>query len=235
MSRGWESRAEEWLAWARTPGHDAYWAYRAAFFDLLPPPDGRALEVGCGEGRVSRDLAARGYRVTGLDAAPTLVRAAAELDPHGEYLVGHAEELPFPDQAFDLVVAYNALMDVADMPRTVSEVARVLRPGGRFCACITHPVADAGAWESCAEDARFIIADSYLEAGAFEARVERDGLAMTFDGTRRPLESYGRALESAGLLIEAFREPVAVPGTRHHGRWSRLPMFLLLRALKHCW
>ncbi len=232
MSTGWESRAEEWLAWARRPGHDAYWDYRAAFFDLLPPPRGRALEVGCGEGRVSRDLTARGYRVTGIDAAPTLVRAASELDPGGRYLVGHAEELPFADRAFDLVVAYNALMDLADIPKAVSEVARVLRPEGRFCVCITHPVADAGAWESRADDARFIIADSYLDAGAFEARLERDGLTMTFDGTRRPLESYGRALESAGLLIEAMREPAAPPGTRRRGRWRRLPMFLLLRAVR---
>ena len=83
MPAGWEDRASQWLAWARTPGHDAYWRYRDAFLALVPPPAGRTLEVGCGEGRVTRDLAARGHAVTALDASPTLVAAAAERDPEG--------------------------------------------------------------------------------------------------------------------------------------------------------
>jgi len=109
MSAGWEDRASQWLAWARTPGHDAYWRYRGAFLELVPPAAGRTLEVGCGEGRVTRDLAARGHTVTALDASPTLVAAAAERDPAGEYLVADACELPFGDAGFDLVVAYNVL------------------------------------------------------------------------------------------------------------------------------
>ena len=56
---GFEERAAGWLAWARTPGHDAYWTYRDAFFDLVPAPGAATLEVGCGEGRVARDLVAR--------------------------------------------------------------------------------------------------------------------------------------------------------------------------------
>jgi ubiquinone/menaquinone biosynthesis C-methylase UbiE len=69
------------------------------------------LEVGAGEGRVSRDLAARGYGVTGLEASPTLVEAARAEHPDGDYVLGLAEELPFEDESFELVVAYNALMD----------------------------------------------------------------------------------------------------------------------------
>ncbi len=232
MTQGWEARAEQWLAWARTPDHDAYWRYRSAFFDLLPAPEGRTLEVGCGEGRVCRDLAARGYRVTGLDASPTLVAAASESDPDGEYVVGRAEALPFPDAAFGLVVTYNSLMDVEDMPRAVGEAARVLRTGGHLCACVTHPLAEAGAWESDADDARFVIADSYLEPAAFRATLRRAGLTMTFDGNRFPLESYARAFEAAGLLIEAMREPAPPEGVRRRRRWARLPMFLLVRDVK---
>jgi ubiquinone/menaquinone biosynthesis C-methylase UbiE len=81
----------------------------------VPEPGTATLEVGCGEGRASRDLVARGHRVTGLDASPTLLRAADEADPASAYVVGAAEALPFPDATFDLVVAYNSLMDVADM------------------------------------------------------------------------------------------------------------------------
>ncbi len=145
MSQGWEAEARNWLAWAGTPGHDAYSSYRDAFFgEILPAPGHRTLEIGCGEGRVCRDLAARGHRIVGIDASPTLLHAAAEADPAGEYVLARAEELPFGEAEFDLVIAYKSLIDVEDMPCAVAEAARVLESGGRFCACVTHPFADAG-------------------------------------------------------------------------------------------
>ena len=194
-SEGWEDRAAEWIAWTRRKDFDAYWDYRDAFFALVPPPAGRTLEVGCGEGRVTRDLAARGHRVTSLDASPTLLRAAAEADPGGAYVLGAAEALPFADASFDLVVAYNVLMDVADMPAAVGEVARVLVPGGSLCACVTHPFADAGRFDA---DGRFVVAGTYLGGPrAVHDVMEREGLRMTFDGTafsRWPRFQIPRAL-----------------------------------------
>lgn len=109
----WESEARNWIAWARRPGHDAYWYYRDAFFDEIVPPAGRAtLDLGCGEGRVARDLSERGHRVTAVDSAPTLLAAAAKADPAGTYVLTDAAALPFKDAEFDLVVAYNSLMDI---------------------------------------------------------------------------------------------------------------------------
>jgi SAM-dependent methyltransferase len=218
---GFEDRAHGWLAWASTPGHDAYWRYRDAFFALVPA--GQAtLEVGCGEGRVSRDLAARGHRVTGLDAAPTLLRAAAEADPGSWYVEGTAEALPFADASFDLVIAYNGLMDVADMPAAVGEAARVLALGGRLCACVTHPLADAGSWR---DDEHFAVTEPYLAQRDMHVSVQRDGLAFTFEGPAYSLQDYAAALEAAGLLIEALREPADPAG----GQWARVPMFLMAR------
>jgi SAM-dependent methyltransferase len=228
VSTDWESRAGQWLAWARTPGHDAYWTYRDAFFALLPPSRGATLEVGCGEGRVLRDLKARGYDVIGLDSSATLLEAARDLDPDGRYVLGRAEELPFDDGSFELVVAYNVLMDVDDMPRAVAEIGRVLRPGGRLCACVTHPLTDAGGFEGDA----FVIRGSYLEEGwMIVGAVEREGLEMCFDGRTYPLESYGRALEAAHLQIETLREPAAPLDSREGERWSRIPLFLTFRAV----
>jgi SAM-dependent methyltransferase len=225
---GFEERAQEWLAWTRTPGHDAYWSYRDAFFALVPEPGAETLEVGCGEGRVARDLVARGHRVTGLDASPTLLSAAAEADATSRYVLGRAEELPFDDGAFDLVVAYNSLMDVDDMPVAVREAARVLAPGGRLCACITHPMQTAATWDHADDEAPLVVGEAYLDRRWMDVPVERDSLVFTFDGWCYPLEAYTRALEAAGLLIEAMREPADPAG----GRWARVPMFLMWRALK---
>jgi SAM-dependent methyltransferase len=237
VSAGWDDRAPEWLAWARTPGFDAYWSYRDAFFALVPPPAGPALEVGCGEGRVSRDLTARGHRVTALDASATLLDAARESDSAAEYVLGEAEALPFPDASFDVVVAYNVLMDVANMPAAVAEAARVLVPGGALCACVTHPFSDAGRWASLDDDdSAFLVEGSYLDARRFEMTIERDGLTMCFDGMAYPLEDYARALEAAGFVIEVLREPAARGVLGHRPdreawvRWRRIPMFLMFRA-----
>jgi len=232
----WEREAQNWIAWARTPGHDSYWKYSPAFFEIVPAPWRATLEIGCGEGRVARDLAKRGHRVAGIDASPTLIDAAREADPDGDYRVADAARLPFESGSFDLVVAYNSLMDVEDFRGAVREAARVLTDGGRFCICILHPMADAGRFVSRAPDAPFVIAGSYLESRRIAESFERDGLRITFHGWRHPLEAYARALEKAGLLIECLREPAqgqtAAAGEIPEGRWCRLPLFMFLRAVK---
>jgi SAM-dependent methyltransferase len=227
----YERDAPGFIAWARTPGHDSYWWYAPDFFaEIVPAPGRRTLEVGCGEGRVCRDLGARGHRVVGLDAAPSLVAAAREADPAGTYVVGDAAHLPFGGGEFDLVVAYNSLMDIADMPGAVREAARVLEPGGRLCVSVTHPLIDAGAFESREPDAPFRITGSYLERGRRRRlALERDGLRFTFEDALYPLEDYARALEGAGLLVERLREP---PYNGEDERKRRVPQFLCLRALK---
>jgi SAM-dependent methyltransferase len=236
-TEGWEREAENWVRWTRTSGHDAYWHYRAPFFDQIVPAPGRqTLEMGCGEGRVARDLARHGHTVTAVDASPTLLRYAREADPAGRYLVADAAALPFPDGAFDLVVAYNALMDIADMAGAVREAARVLEPGGRFCICVTHPLNDAGGFAGREQDAPFMIRGAYLGCRPHEETFERDGLRMTFRGWSHALEDYTDALDVAGFLIERLREPAAPPEVvavrESYRRWQRVPMFLHLRAVK---
>jgi SAM-dependent methyltransferase len=144
--------------------------------------------------------------------------------------------MPFPDSSFDLVVAYNSLMDVADMPGAVREAARVLDRGGRLCMSVTHPLADAGAFASEDPDAPFLVSGSYFGRRRYEGTFERDGLRMTFRGWCYPLEDYAKALEQAGLVVEAIREPAApdalLAARPSAERWRRLPMFLFMRAVK---
>jgi SAM-dependent methyltransferase len=230
----WTEEAENWIAWARSED-DSYWHYRDAFFELLPAPGERTLEVGCGEGRVARDLSDRGHRVVGLDAVPVLVEAARKLDPTGEYRAGDAADLPFAEESFDLVVAYNSLMDMDDMNGAVREIHRVLRPGSRFCACVTHPINDSGAFEPDDVGGPFFV-DRYRGRRRYDESFERFGRVMRFVGWCYPLEGYTRPLEEAGFLIEAIREPPISPARVE--KWPRgerrlrIPNFLMLRALK---
>jgi SAM-dependent methyltransferase len=231
----WEREAGNWIAWARTPGHDAYWVYSPLFFELVPPPGRATLEVGCGEGRVTRDLEARGHRVTSVDASSTLLAAARAADPQGRYVLADAAALPFDGSAFDLVVAYNSLMDVQDMPAAVGEAARVLEPGGRFCVCVTHPLMDAGHFESHEPGSAFVVDVSYFGKRRFEGTFERAGLQVTFRGWSYPLSDYTKALEEAGFLVETLREPQipehAVAADAREEPHRRIPMFLFLRAV----
>ncbi len=164
MPGEWDAEVENWLRCARTAGFDAYWYYRDAFFDsILPTPRGRTLEIGCGEGRVARDLVERGYQVTALDSAIGLVQHARDADAAGLYLVGEGARLPVREGWFDLVVAYNALQVVANMAQTVKDSARVLRPGGHLCFCVAHPVTDMGRWLDTQETPTFALRARYFE------------------------------------------------------------------------
>ena len=195
------------------------------FLDLVPAPGHATLDLGCGEGRLARDLKKRGHHVVGVDAAPTLIRLARGVDPAGEYVVADAAALPFDDASFDLVVAFNSLMDVDDMPGAVGEAARVLEPAGHFCACITHPMRDAGRFRSSDPDAPFVITEPYLEKRKFgPMTIARGGHEVTFAGWSYPLEDYMEAFERSGLLIESLQEPPDPD--------RPIPNFLLLRAVK---
>ena len=236
MSLGdaWESEAEAWIAWARAPGHDSYARYhRDQFFRLLPPPGRRTLDVGCGEGRVARDLAARGHSIFAVDRSSTLVAAARAAEPTMDVRHADATALPLDDASVDLAIAFMSLHDIDDLDGAVREIARVLTPDGRFCAAIVHPLNSAGKFEQRDADARFVIAGDYLRPSRYADRVDRNGLTMTFHSMHRPLEAYFAAFESSGLVVEALREP-AVPDEAltdaASRRWQRLPLFLHVRA-----
>jgi SAM-dependent methyltransferase len=230
----WEEHAAEFVAWARKPGHDSYWRFhRDAFLPLVPTPGHRTLDLGCGEGRLSRDLKALGHGVVGIDASPTMLAAAREADPEIETHLADAAALPFADDVFDCVIAFMSLQDVDDFEEALRESARVLEPGGRLCFAVVHPINSAGSFESDEPDSRFVIEGSYLEPFRYSVEVAREDLEMTFVSDHRPLQAYTDAIAAAGLLIELLREPAMPEAAESHWRkWQRVPMFLHGRAVK---
>ncbi len=228
----WEAEARSWIAWARAPGHDSYWRFhRDRFLPLLPPPAGPTLDVGCGEGRLTRDLRDRGYDVTGIDASPTLLAAARNADHDGRYIEADAARLPIADASAALVVAFMSLQDVDDLAGALGEAARVLAPGGHLCMAIVHPMTSAGTFIERTADAPFVIRESYFERRRTRDTFERDGLRMTFASEHRPLQVYADGLAAAGLVIERLAE-IADSSAPPGDRWQRMPRFLHLRGVR---
>jgi SAM-dependent methyltransferase len=231
-SEHWARVSSEWIEWARAPHHDAFWAYRDSFIAFVGRGDGEALDVGCGEGRVSRELRACGYRVTASDPIPALVNAAKEAQSADDYATAPGSDLPFEDARFDLVVAYNVLIGVEDVPATLKEIRRVLRPAGVLVISIVHPFSDRGRFATTDATSPFVIQDDYFDSKRFEGTEARDGLRMHFAGWSRRLEAYVAALEDARFAITSLREPVPQVGDHwnHMQQWSRIPLFLWLKA-----
>ena len=149
--------------------------------------------------------------------------------------IADATALPLDDASADLAVAFMSLHDIDAMPAVVSEIARILQPGGKVCLAIVHPINSAGYFAHKVADAPFVVEGDYLRSFRYSDTVERDGWTMTFHSQHRPLEAYFLALEAAGLLVEALREPsipehaITSEATR---RWQRLPLFLHIRAYR---
>jgi SAM-dependent methyltransferase len=146
-------------------------------------------------------------------------------------VVADAAGLPLRAGSADLAIAFMSLQDVDDLIGAISEAARLLAPGARLCVAIVHPLNSAGRFEGDREDreAPFVVRGSYLSTHRYRDDIERDGHAMTFHSEHRPLGAYSMALEQAGLCIEVIRE---VTEEDPADRWSRIPMFLHLRAVR---
>jgi SAM-dependent methyltransferase len=234
MREIWDAQAVEWARFVRTPGHDRG---NEAFnlprlLDLLPPPGRRTLDLGCGEGRVGRALIPLGHRVVGVDASRGMVALAAESQ---EAVVADAAALPFEDGAFDLAVAFMSLMDMDDSDAAIREVGRVLEPGGRFCFCISHPLMTTGSFGERRPGEPFVLTGPYFEERRVDVVSDRGGIRIDFGSVHRPLDAWTGALHASGFAIEALREhpyPREIWKDEATERWTRIPLFLHVRAVK---
>jgi ubiquinone/menaquinone biosynthesis C-methylase UbiE len=108
--------------------------------DLKITPEMTVLDMCCGSGQATEILVQYSQHVTGLDASPFAIARARQNVPQAEYAVAFAENMPFPDHQFDLVLTSTALheMQSEQLRQILQEVQRVLKPGGCFCAIDFH-------------------------------------------------------------------------------------------------
>ena len=218
---GWDQMAY-W--WDEKQGDEGDLWHRA----LIDPPLLRlagevsglhVLDLGCGNGYLSRRFARQGAIVTAVDAnAPLieLIRTREAQESSGiTYHVADAAHLEMlADGIFDLVICNMALMDIENAEGAIQEVSRVLKPRGRFVASISHPCFDkvnTSGW-----DIEYIYPTTtiwrkmsrYREIAVDDLPWLRvAGNVVSTRAFHRPLSWYFRTLRASGLLVAALEEP----------------------------
>jgi SAM-dependent methyltransferase len=202
----WDAVAADYAAHA----DDSFYRRFGPFLwaQLGPVGGRRILDLGCGHGWLTGELAARGAEAVGLDGSKELIAAAREAHPGPAYTVADLTAgLPAEIGRFDAVVSHMVLMDVPELDRAVADVARVLTPAGVFVFSILHP--------------SFFSQDPAQDpaTGTWHRRVtgylahERRWIT-TFGGHthyHRPLSWYVGLLGRHGLAVTALHEPPTLP------------------------
>jgi ubiquinone/menaquinone biosynthesis C-methylase UbiE len=205
-----------------------------ALLGLLGPPAGlRVLDIACGHGRVTRELARRGATVTGVDLSRALLtkaEAIEEAEPLGvRYVHGDVAAVPqVPDAAFDAVVCNFGLSDIDDLEGALATVHRVLRSGGSFVFSILHPCfpgsgAVSGAWPSTGR---------YHDEGYWIADAAAATLRRQVGANHRMLSTYINGLVRHGLRPTQMSEPAPPVEWAAADRRdaARFPVFLVARC-----
>lgn len=197
----------EWNASLYEQKHGFVAEYGKGLVELVPPDSGQAvLDLGCGTGTLTRELAARAGRVVGVDSSPAMVAAARERFPELEFLVADALELPFEEE-FHVAFSNAVFHWLSDHGRLLKSIRRALKPGG-LLVCEFGAAGNVAAIEGA-------FARAYAEQGLrYESR-------LTFPEPR----VFGRLLEenrfSCEQLLAYDRPTVLKDGGAGLRNWMR--------------
>ena len=162
------------------------------------------LDVACGSGVLTRYALARSGpsgRVAGVDPAPGMIAAAREIEPGIDWVLGPAEALDFSDCSFDCVVSQFGMMFFEDRDKAVSEMLRVLRPGGRLAIAVWNDLSHNPAYSDI-----IAVLDEQVSRAAGDALRLPYSLGAP-DAVVGPLENSGVADIRSETLTEQARFP----------------------------
>ncbi len=170
----------------------------------------RVIDLGCGEGRFCRMLAARGATTLGVDLQPAFIEHAnAHKGKRETYLLGDIEDLAgVPDASFDLAVSYVTLIDVADMDAVVRNAYRVLKPGGRFLVCNLSPMTTGrGPWLRGADRRKLCyILDDYGREGPRDTPFSFNS-TFVLTQFHRMMSTHVNCFLDHGFTLQRMHEP----------------------------
>jgi SAM-dependent methyltransferase len=233
----WERHAAWWQEGFTEGADPEYEEQIIPLFESHATGSRRLLDVGTGEGQLARVAVRLGVaRVVGLDPTQAQLVAARERGGGPALVRGGAAHLPFPNATFDAVVACLVFEHIVDYREAITEVSRVLEPGGLFLFFLNHPLLQTpnSGW---IDD--HILEEQYWRIGPYLVEDLSDeevapGVHLPF--IHRPLNRYVNALSEAGLLIERMEEPAPPPGflerAVEYQEAASIPRLLFLRARK---
>ena len=174
----------------------------------------RVLDIGSGEGQIARALAQSGVEVVGLDPTMAQIRTAHERAAGPVYALARSDCLPVSSGSFDGAVVCLVYEHIDALEESFAEVARVLRPGGRFVLILNHPLLQT-------PDSGLIVdhmidpPESYWRVGAYlheTATVEEINKGVHVRFVHRPLSRYINEMIAAGIDLVAMLEPAPSGG-----------------------
>jgi SAM-dependent methyltransferase len=203
-----KSDYDQWAeayATANAEGFFNTWYEKPAMLRLLGDVRGkRVLDAGCGSGPTSVALIERGADVSGFDLSAAMIEIARRSLPETDLRVHDlAQPLPWKDATFDTVVASLVLHYLEDWSGPMTEIHRVLAPGGRLLASVNHP----GAFPIVHRDLEYFGITEYTEDYDFAGTI----VDLTF--FHRPLSAMAESFVDAGFRIAGIHEPPADPDT----------------------
>lgn len=210
----WEDHAQWWIE-GFTEGADPEYVEQILPLAASELSGAKAiLDVGCGDGQIARMMAAVGATVVGVDPTWNQIRVADERGGGPSYLKAGADELPFTDASFDAVVACLVFEHIDAVDAAIAEVARVLRPGGRFSFFLNHPLLQTpgSGW---IDDHMVDPPEQYWRLGPYLTEtetVEQVELGVFIRFVHRPLSRYLNTLAEHGLMLERMLEPAPPDG-----------------------
>ena len=170
----------------------------------------RLLDLACGHGRLTRELARRGARVVGTDLSAALLGKARTLEEVNSlgisYVHGNAASpSTLEGEVFDGIVCHFGLSDIDDLDGALATVARVLGPGGFFAFSILHPCFPG--WEAKGANPSWPPGRGYFEEGWWIADGPPGGLRPIVGANHRMLSTYLNTLARNGLVLDEMVEP----------------------------
>jgi SAM-dependent methyltransferase len=182
----------------------------------------RVLEVGCGASQCARWLITRGASAIGLDVSHRQLQHGRRMDDatgvRVPTVLATGTALPFGEASFDVVFSsFGAMQFVADPATTIAEVARVLRPGGRFAFSITHPM--RWAMPDDPSEAGLVVTNSYFDRTPYVEVDEEE--RVRYVEHHRTIGDWVRALAAHGFTLSDIVEPEWPEGhDRVWGGWG---------------
>lgn len=240
-TESWDAIADDWVRHADTNDYRNLFLMPRLLAMLGEVNGRRILDLGCGEGGYSREIARRGGLVLGVDGSKRLIEIARDRtrDPGVAYRCANAAALDgVHDEAFDHVVASMSLMDVEDYDGAIREAFRVTKPGGELLMSITHPcfTMRAAAWTRDADGRPEVFTvDRYFERAAWPESITTSFRSPVIR-RHRTLEDYIAGAIRTGFLLREFREAEPTKDelqlSPRFEKIARIPYFLFLRWAK---